>query len=57
MTTVVFESKGDETLIDWSLLFDNAEMHDIEVKAHKADEGQKQNMEKLEKYIDNLTKD
>ena len=27
------------------------------VKARKADEGQKQNMEKLEKYIDNLTKD
>ncbi len=57
MTTVVFESKGDETLIEWSLLFDTAEMHDIVVKAHKADEGQKQNMEKLEKYIDNLTKD
>lgn len=57
LTTVVFESKGDETLIDWSLLFDTAEMHDILVKAHNADEGQKQNMEKLEKYIDNLTID
>ncbi len=55
MTTVVFESKGDETLIDWSLLFDTAEMHDIVVKAHKADEGQKQNMEKLEKYLISLS--
>ena len=26
-------------------------MHDIIVKAHKADEGQKQNLEKLEKYL------
>lgn len=51
ITTVLFESKGDETLIDWSLLFDSAEMHDIIVKQHKADEGQKQNFEKLEKYL------
>jgi len=51
MTTVLFESKGKETLLDWSLLFDSEEMYDIIVKAHKADEGQKQNLEKLEKYL------
>jgi uncharacterized protein YndB with AHSA1/START domain len=50
-TTVLFEPDGDETLIDWSLLFDTTEMRDIIVKAHKADEGQKQNLEKLEKYL------
>ena len=51
ITTVLFESKGNETLIDWSMLFDTAEMRDIIVKAHKADEGLKQNLEKLEQYL------
>ena len=51
ITTVLFESKGKETLLDWSLLFDSEKMYDIIVKAHKADEGQKQNLEKLEKYL------
>ncbi|MDB5258676.1 MAG: hypothetical protein JWM14_3371 [Chitinophagaceae bacterium] len=54
-TTVLFESKGAETLIDWSMLFDTVEMHDTIVKAHKADEGLKQNFEKLEKYLSNLS--
>ncbi len=51
ITTVLFESKGEETLIDWTLLFDTAEMREIVVKAHKADEGQKQNLDKLERYL------
>ncbi|MBL7932330.1 MAG: SRPBCC domain-containing protein [Bacteroidia bacterium] len=51
ITTVVFESKGEETEVNWSLLFDTEEMKDIVVKAHKADEGQKQNFDRLEKYI------
>lgn len=48
---VLFEPKGGKTLLDWSMEFDTAEMHDIIVKAHKADEGQKQNIEKQEKYL------
>lgn len=48
---VLFEPKGGETLLDWTMKFDTAEMHDIIVKAHKADEGQKQNIEKLEQYL------
>jgi len=51
ITTVLFESKGEETLLDWTLLFDTAEMREIVVKAHKADEGQKQNLDKLERYL------
>ena len=54
ITTVLFESKGDATLIDWTLLFDTAEMRETVVKAHKADEGQKQNIERLEKYLSEL---
>jgi uncharacterized protein YndB with AHSA1/START domain len=54
ITTVLFESKGKETEVDWSLLFDTAEMREIVVKAHKADEGQKQNAVRLEKYLSKL---
>jgi len=54
ITTVLFESKGDATLINWTLLFDTAEMRETIVKAHKADEGQKQNIERLEKYLSEL---
>ena len=54
ITTVLFEAKGEETQIEWTLLFDTVEMYEIIVKAHKADEGQKQNIEKLEKYLSKL---
>jgi len=51
ITTVIFESKGNETNIDWTMLFDTKEMRDIIVNVHKAGEGLKQNIEKLEKYL------
>jgi uncharacterized protein YndB with AHSA1/START domain len=56
ITTVLFNPSADggETQIDWTLLFDTAEMRETVIKAHKADEGQKQNIEKLEKYITKL---
>jgi len=51
ITTVLFEAKGDETSIDWCMLFDTADIREIVVKAHNAAEGLKQNIEKLEKYL------
>ena len=54
ITTVLFQSQNSETVLDWSLLFDTEEMFDIVVKAHKADQGQKENLEKLEKYLSEL---
>jgi len=54
-TTVLFKSNGGETLINWSMLFDTEEMRDIVVKQHKADEGLKQNVEKLDRYLSNLS--
>ncbi len=54
ITTVLFESKGEETQIDWTLLFDSVEMAETIIKAQKADEGQKQNVEKLEQYLSKL---
>ncbi|MGN8068209.1 SRPBCC domain-containing protein [Mucilaginibacter sp. 22184] len=50
-TTVLFESKGDETQVDWTMVFDNAEILETVVKVHKVDEGLKQNVEKLGEYL------
>lgn len=51
ITTVLFESRGEETRIEWSSLFDTAEYLEILIKTFNADEGQKQNIEKLERYL------
>lgn len=50
--TVIFTSQGGETQIDWTMLFDTAEMREVVIKAHKADDGLRQNVEKLEHYLD-----
>lgn len=55
-TTVLLESQGDATQMDWTLQFDTAEMRDTIVRVHKADEGQQQNIERLEKYLSELRK-
>ena len=54
IATVVFEEQGKETSIDWSMEFDTVEMYEVVVKTHKADEGQKQNIEKLKAYLKKL---
>jgi hypothetical protein len=54
ITIVIFESKGNKTQIDWTLLFATVAMRETIVKVHKADEGQKQNIERLEKYLSKL---
>jgi uncharacterized protein YndB with AHSA1/START domain len=54
IATILFEPKGEATQIDWTMLFDTAETRDTIVKVHKADEGQKQNIRKLEEYIAKL---
>src|SRR6478735_9009341 len=37
-----------------TVLFETAELRDIVVKAHKADDGMKQNVERLENYLSKL---
>ena len=49
--TIFFKASGTNTQIEWSMVFDSAEQRDIVVKAHKADEGLHQNLEKLEQYL------
>ena len=56
VATVEFEAQGDETLIRWSMLFRTAEEFIQTVKTFKADEGQKQNIEKLNAFLMNLKK-
>jgi uncharacterized protein YndB with AHSA1/START domain len=49
--TVTFEAQGEQTLINWQMLFESAEDFIEVVKKFKADEGLRQNMEKFEAYI------
>jgi uncharacterized protein YndB with AHSA1/START domain len=56
LTTVEFEAQGEKTLITWHMLFESAEQFQQVVKTFKADEGLKQNIEKLEKYLKALDK-
>jgi uncharacterized protein YndB with AHSA1/START domain len=54
ITTVLMASVADSTVLDWSLRFDSVEERDTIVKAHKADEGLRQNIERLERYLSTI---
>ncbi|MFL5764387.1 MAG: SRPBCC domain-containing protein [Bacteroidia bacterium] len=49
--TITFESQGEKTLLSWHMLFQSKEEFIQTVKTFKADEGLRQNLEKLETYI------
>ena len=51
ITTVEFESHGAVTSLQWHMLFETKEELEAVVKTHKADEGLKQNVTKLENYL------
>lgn len=51
LTTISFEPLGDKTKIDWHMLFETKEELIQTVKTFKADEGLKQNIEKLQAYL------
>ncbi|ASS48477.1 MAG: polyketide cyclase [Candidatus Fluviicola riflensis] len=53
-TTILFEFKDEETWLDWTMVFDTAEMRESVIKEHKTDEGQEQAIDKLEKYLAKL---
>jgi uncharacterized protein YndB with AHSA1/START domain len=52
--TIVFEAKGKDTMMEWTMLFDTVEMFDIVVKTFKADVGLEQNGDKLVNYLMSL---
>ncbi len=49
--TITFTKQGDKTLLLWHMLFETAEQFVQVVKTFKADEGMKQNVEKLVAYL------
>ncbi|MBS1635794.1 MAG: SRPBCC domain-containing protein [Bacteroidetes bacterium] len=55
VTTVEFEARGNQTFMQWQMLFDTKEELDTVVKTFKADEGLKQNVEKLAEYLQRIT--
>ncbi len=49
--TILFESRGENTFLNWHMLFETKEQFIQVVKTFKADEGLKQNVEKLDHYL------
>jgi uncharacterized protein YndB with AHSA1/START domain len=54
VATIDFEKQGEQTLITWHMLFETAEEFIQTVKTFKADEGLKQNIEKLNSFLTEL---
>jgi len=53
-TTIEFEEQGEQTHLRWHMLFESAEEFIQVVKTFKADEGLKQNIEKLIVYLQGM---
>ncbi|HWK08338.1 MAG TPA: SRPBCC family protein [Puia sp.] len=51
VATIEFQEQGDQTQLTWHMLFETAEEFIQVVKTFKADEGLKQNVDKLEVYL------
>ena len=51
LATVEFEAQGEKTFIKWHMLFESKEQFIQTVKTFKADEGLKQNVDKLTHYL------
>ena len=51
IATIDFESRGDTTFLNWHMLFETRKQFIQVVKTFKADEGLKQNVEKLDHYL------
>ncbi|MGE5108400.1 MAG: SRPBCC domain-containing protein [Sphingobacteriales bacterium] len=52
--TITFEKKENKTFLTWNMLFQTKEEFEQVVKTFKADEGLKQNIEKLDAYMGSL---
>jgi uncharacterized protein YndB with AHSA1/START domain len=55
VATIDFEEQGEQTIINWRMLFESAEDLIKVVKTFKADEGLKQNINKLNLYLTGLS--
>lgn len=55
IATIEFEAKGEQTFLSWRMLFESHEQFVQAVKTFKADEGLKQNIEKLNQYLKDIS--
>lgn len=53
---IEFESQRDKTLLNWYILYETKELYEMIEKHHKANEGFKQLVEKLENYLSQKNK-
>jgi uncharacterized protein YndB with AHSA1/START domain len=51
IATIQFEAQGEQTHLTWHMVFETAEQFIQAVKTFKADEGLKQNIDKLNLYL------
>lgn len=51
LAIIEFEARGEKMMLHWHMLFESKEQFIQMVKTFKADEGLKQNIDKLEKYL------
>src|SRR3569833_162279 len=56
IATILFEERGDQTFLTWRMVFQSAEEFIRTVKTFRADEGIKQNVEKLVLYVQGMAK-
>jgi uncharacterized protein YndB with AHSA1/START domain len=56
IATIVFTPEENGTLMEWTMLFATNELFETVVKVFKADEGFKQNVEKLTSYLETQLK-
>ncbi len=54
ITTLSFEALRNKTLLKWHALFESAEQLEQVIKVFKADEGMKQNVERLSVYLEKM---
>lgn len=57
LMTVTFEAQGDQTLVNIHSIFESAEQLQEVIKVFKADEGMRQNVDRMENYVVNLNKE
>ena len=55
--TVTFEDQGKKTLVNIHSLFESAEQLAEVIKVFKADVGMRQNVDRMETYVNNLNKE
>lgn len=56
IATILFEERGDQTFLSWRMVFESAEEYIRTVKTFRADEGLRQNVDKLAVYVRGMNK-